>query len=278
VTKIALATSRRDLPPSDQALAHALSRRGVDVHAVIWSDSQCRWQEFDLVVVRSCWDYHLRVREFLAWIALLEGSGVLVLNSPDLIRWNSDKTYLGDLAANGIAIPDTVFLKSTEEDLDLEEVCATRGWSSAVVKPLISASAHGTERRRSGSVRGPAMVQRYVPSIETEGEWSLVYFGDRFSHAVVKRPRSGDFRVQSAFGGTVDVLRPPEQLTQFATRVLSCLGGRSVFARVDVVLEGPSVQLMELEVIEPELFLNLVPGTSDHLAEVIHCRLLQAVR
>jgi glutathione synthase/RimK-type ligase-like ATP-grasp enzyme len=241
---------------------------------VIWSGRQQDWRKFDAVVVRSCWDYHLRAHEFLEWIALLERSGVLVLNSPDLIRWNADKIYLGELASAGIAMPDTVFVESGME-LDLAKVCASRGWGSAVVKPTISASAYCTERRCSGRVRGPAMVQQYIAAIETAGEWSLVYINGKFSHAVLKKPRAGDFRVQIAFGGTARAEQPSRKLLMFAEVVLSRCAWPATFARVDIIADGPSIQLMELEVIEPELFLDLAPGSSRHLASAIRDDLFQ---
>lgn len=272
--RIAIATSKSPLPASDQALAVALAEEGFDVQPVIWSGAQQDWQVFDAVVVRSCWDYHLRAEEFLEWIALLERSGVAVVNSPALIRWNANKVYLGELAVAGIAMPDTVFVESGME-LDLTKVCASRGWGSAVVKPTISASAYCTERRCSGRVRGPAMVQQYIAAIETAGEWSLVYINGKFSHAVIKKPQAGDFRVQFAFGGTVRVAEPYWELLVFAEAVLNRLAWPSSFARVDIVADGASMQLMELEVIEPELFLDLVPGSSRRLASAIRDDLFQ---
>jgi glutathione synthase/RimK-type ligase-like ATP-grasp enzyme len=276
VIRIAIATSKSELPTSDQALAIALAEQAFYARPVIWSRTQQDWQEFDVVMVRSCWDYHLRVEEFLAWIALLERTSITVLNSPDLIRWNANKIYLAELAATGITMPETIFVESGVE-LDLTEVCMSRGWPSAVVKPTVSASAHRTERRCTGLVRGPAMVQQYIAAIETVGEWSLVYFNHQFSHAVIKKPDAGDFRVQTSFGGTVRVAQPSRELLAFAEAILSRLAWPAMFARVDIVADGPSIQLMELEVIEPELFLDLVPGSSRRLASTIRDRLLQIV-
>lgn len=277
VTRLALATSQKQLPASDLMLIRALTDEGLDVRHAIWSEPHQSWQEFDAVLVRSCWDYHLRAEEFLRWVTMLERQGMLVLNDPDLIRWNANKVYLRELAADGIAVPKAIFVESHGRQLDLQQICAARGWSGAVVKPLISASAHCTELRCSGLVRGPAMVQQYVATIETEGEWSLVYFNHHFSHAVVKKPRSGDFRVQSAFGGTVRVAQPSRQLLGFAEDVLDRLVRPAMFARVDIVVEEPFVRLMELEVIEPELFLSLVPGSSERLAAEIRSYLSQVL-
>jgi glutathione synthase/RimK-type ligase-like ATP-grasp enzyme len=137
------------------------------------------------------------------------------------------------------------------------------------VKPLISASAYGTERRSDGIAHGPLMIQEYLPEIETDGEWSLMYFHGVFSHAVRKRARSGDFRVQSDFGGTTEIATPPRKFLKIAHEALELLPSRPVFARVDMVERGSSPLLMELELIEPELFLTLADHAAHGLALAI---------
>ena len=256
------------MPSGDQALAIVLAEQGLDVHPAIWSRAQAKWDEFDAVVVRSCWDYHLREPQFFDWISLLERAGIVVLNPPVLLRWNASKTYLAEMAAAGIAIPETVFVGPAME-ADLAEVCQSRKWRTAVVKPIVSASAHRTQRAGSGRVIGPAMIQQYIEAIETAGEWSLIYVNGEFSHAVIKRPRTGDFRVQTEFGGSVTVEQPSRELLDFAESALARLPWPAVFARVDIVADQSSMRLMELEVIEPELFLHLVPGSSQRLASAI---------
>lgn len=271
---IAIATSKTELPRSDQALVASLADQRVRVCPVIWSSTDLDWREFDIVVIRSCWDYHLRCKEFFLWISSLEDQGILVLNPPLLLRWNANKIYLDKLAASGVAIPETLFIEPSIE-VDLGQICQSRGWREAVVKPTISASAYRTELRCSGVVRGPAMVQEYIEAIETEGEWSLVYISGEFSHAVLKKPRAGDFRVQTNLGGTVTALQAPREIQAFAETVLKRLSSTAVFARVDIVDNGLSLLLMELEVIEPELFLDLAPGSSLRLASAIRAYIFQ---
>lgn len=265
---VALATSLGELPPSDKLLAAALTAKGFDVRAAIWSNTQVAWREFDAVIIRSCWDYHLRAAEFLQWINFLQQSRIALVNSADLIRWNADKIYLAELIAAGIATPESVFLDEGEQ-LDLAALCAERNWLAAVVKPRISASAYRTERRSSGVASGPAVIQRYVSAVENTGEWSLVFFNGEFSHAVIKKPRAGDFRVQQELGGTAEIAQAPDATLKFAATVLSRLPSPAIFARVDVVADANEILLMELEVIEPELFLDLSPGSADTLASVI---------
>ncbi len=266
--RIAIATSEPQLPPSDVALSAALIKNGAAVSPVVWHSSDIEWRGFDCVVVRSCWDYHLRLNEFLEWIERVEQSGVTMLNSPNLIRWNANKRYLRELASAGVAIPDTVWVRSGEQ-VDIEKLCETRGWPAAVVKPLVSESAYGTERLARGVVRGPNMIQEYLSSIETEGEWSLLYFGGRFSHAARKRPRRDDFRVQMEFGGTVEPGTPDAAMLEFAEDALSHLPEAAAIARVDILTEERGSVLMEMEVIEPELFIACDPGADERAAHAV---------
>lgn len=266
--RVALATSQVSPPPGDLALADALRRRGAHPTLPVWSAAGLDWSAFDVVVIRSCWDYHLRLDEFLAWLAAVDAASVRVVNAPDLVRWNARKTYLQELATRDIAVPDTEWLDDHDE-VEVAALCAGRGWPEAVVKPVVSASAHGTERRTTGQVRGPALVQRFVPAVESEGEWSSIYLGGCHSHDVRKRPRRADFRVQAEYGGTVEILPAPRTVRAFSDRVLAALPSMPSLARVDVVQDGARPLLMEVEVIEPELYLDLVPGAADRAAAVI---------
>jgi len=191
-----------------------------------------------------------------------------VLNPLSLIRWNLNKRYLKELSGAGVGIPSTVWVEPGEE-FELAAVCRSHGWQSAVVKQLISASAHGAERRKHGLVTGPAMIQEYLASIQTRGEWSLMYFGGRFSHAVRKRPRDGDFRVQTEFGGTVETAHPGRPMRAFAEMALARLPEPAPIARVDVLPDRGGYVLMELEVIEPELFLDSAHGSKYRAASAV---------
>ena len=261
--RIAIATSEVVLPPSDAELAAAFRAQGVDARPVIWSLAGVPWREFDAVLVRSCWDYHLREAEFLEWLGSLEG--VRVLNDPRLIRWNLNKSYLREL---GVAIPDTVWVGAGEE-ADVAAICAARGWARAVVKPLVSASAYRTAVMAEGIALGEVMVQEFLRAIETDGEWSLMWFDHEFSHAVRKRPGAGDFRVQMEHGGSAEAAVPDAELLEFTARAMARLPYRAAWARVDVVRDGDRLLLMELEAIEPELFLGSCKGAAERLVEVV---------
>ena len=271
--QLALAVSQQppELPAGEQALLAAFAGLGIAASAEIWS-SGVDWSRFQAVVIRSCWDYHLRVDEFREWIHQLEARKIPVINPAELIRWNIDKHYLHELSERGVTIPDTLWLGHGER-IDLRELCHAHGWPSAVVKPLISASAYRTERKSAGVVEGPLLVQEYVAEIESGGEWSLMYFQGAFSHAVRKRASEGDFRVQKEFGGTAEAAAPPSKVRDAAEAAIRALARRPVFARVDLVERGPSVVLMELELIEPELFVTHAPGAARRLALAIQSAL-----
>ncbi len=242
------------IPPGDRLLRRELIAAGHRASHAVWSSKTENWKAFDAVIIRSCWDYHLRPKAFLDWIASLEAERIPVINAPALIRWNFDKRYLAALARAGIAIPDTVWLEPGES-LDIAAYRRLHGWSAAVVKPFVSASAHRTRVRYRGLARGPALVQRFVPEIQTAGEWSLIFFAGTFSHAVRKLPASGDFRVQMEYGGSAAPARPTAAVLTFARRVLALSPVPPAFARIDIVHTAAGPVLMELELIEPELFL-----------------------
>lgn len=241
---IASSKSGPDIPAGDLLLRQAFEQAGHTAQQVVWSDHRVDWRAFDFVVIRSCWDYHLRPAEFLWWLG---GLAVPVVNVPSLIRWNLNKRYLLALEQRGITIAATVWL-------EVGEKCEI-GARKVVVKPLISASAYQTQVMSEGVAQGPAMVQEFVEEVATDGEWSLMYFGAEFSHAVLKKPAAGDFRVQQEYGGTAVAMAPPEEALRFGAHVIAAAPSTPALARVDMVLTARGPLLMELELIEPELFL-----------------------
>jgi len=282
VTRIALATyaSLPGLNDDDRLLIPALAELGVTAAPAVWDSPDVCWEECRAVLVRSCWDYHRRLPEFLAWIDRLEQSGVALWNAAAVLRWNSHKAYLRDLAARGVPIVPTRWLERGDHT-HLVAVLGWEGWPDAVVKPAVSASATGTWRTSSATAAadqgrldallrgGDAMVQPFIPEVADPGEWSLVFLGGRFSHAVLKRPAAGDYRVQWEFGGSALATEPPDHLIADAERVLAATPGDTVYARVDGVERDGRLLLMELELIEPHLFLGWDPRTAGRLARVI---------
>jgi glutathione synthase/RimK-type ligase-like ATP-grasp enzyme len=265
--RIAFVTCERlpQIAEDDRLAAEALAARGATVAARVWTDPAVRWEEFDAVVIRSAWDYHLRSAEFLGWLDRLEAVSARVWNPPPLLRWNLDKAYLEELAARGVS---TVPMRRVQRRacVSLATILAEAGWDDAVVKPAISASAYRTFRTTDKEAEqlfsrlleeGDALVQHYQPEVVGEGEWSFCFFGGSFSHAVLKRPRKGDFRTQTELGGSRRLMPPPALVVTEAARALACLPSIPLYARVDGIRCGGEFRLMELELIEPVLHFDL---------------------
>jgi hypothetical protein len=282
VARAALATYAKlpTLNDDDGLLISALGELGVTAVPAVWDSPDVRWEEFPTVLVRSCWDYHRRLREFLAWIDRLEQSGVALWNRPALLRWNSHKAYLRDLATHGVPVVPTRWLARGDRT-ELAELLRREGWRDAVIKPAVSASATGAWRTSAARATADqprldellqgwdVMVQPFMPDVVEPGEWSIVFLGNRFSHAVLKRPASGDYRVQWEFGGSALAAAPPDHLIADAERVLAATPGETVYARVDGVERDGRLLLMELELIEPHLFLGWDRGAAGRLAAAL---------
>ena len=277
----------------DRLLRDALVARGAEVDARPW-DARADWASYHRLVLRSCWNFHHRPQEFLLWVdEVKERHDGSLRNAPALVRWSVDKRYLQDLDAHGVAIVPTIWVNVGDGEAvpNLDELIAAEGWTGgAVVKPAISATAHETWRVAADD--GPShqarfealldkspsgvMVQPFLPEIQEDGEWSLVFLGGEFSHAVVKRPADGDFRVQHDFGGTVERRDPEASLIEEARAVLRAAARATntevdeiLYARVDGIVRNAGLLLMELEVIEPMLFFSHAPGAAARMAELI---------
>lgn len=287
---IALATyaALPGLAADEHPLIEALAAHGIRAVPAVWDDPAVDWDDFAGVIIRSCWDYHLRPVEFFDWIDRVARRGVPIRNSPAILRWNSRKTYLHDLAIGGVRTVPTLWLLGNDgrpATASLQSILADTGWENAVVKPVVSASAHDTwkvsrsdvrenavvhdERLRRLIARHGVMVQPFVPEIEANGEWSLLFLGGSFSHAVLKRAAAGDFRVQREFGGTHETVTPPPSVLRQAERALRSAPGDTLYARVDGVLIDGDLVVTELELLEPSLFLDAEPNAPERFAAAI---------
>jgi glutathione synthase/RimK-type ligase-like ATP-grasp enzyme len=244
--------------------ATALEAAGFRVEPRPWTDLG-DLAGVDVVLPLVAWGYHLRFGEWCALLDRMAQPGApLMLNPPALLRWNSDKAYLAELAAAGVP----AVASRTVDALDEAALAAARDTfgGELVVKPLVSASADDTFRIGPNdpvpaSVHGRRMlVQPYMPSIASQGEYSLMLFGGQFSHAIVKRPKPGDFRVQPHLGGSETPCAPPQGAIALAQAALAAAPAPATYARVDMVEgENGALQIMELELIEPALWLQHSP-------------------
>ena len=271
--KVALATSSRwpQLAPEEATLLPELAARGVDAVPAVWSDPTIDWLQFDRVVIRSCWDYHRRLDEFLRWIEAVPS----LRNPAEVVRRNSHKSYLLELEQKGVRIPATVLIRKGAGG----DTRAPMIPGPVIVKPAVSASAYETHLFDTyddglGDMQRLArdhdvVVQEFVPDVIEDGEWSLIYFDRRFSHAVKKAPKAGDFRVQQELGGSALPATASETLLRTGKRALDSVEGELLYARVDLVSTAKGPLLMELELIEPSLFLATDPEATSRFAAAI---------
>jgi glutathione synthase/RimK-type ligase-like ATP-grasp enzyme len=268
------------LNADDRLLASALEDLGLRADAVSWDDAGVDWPPYSAIVLRSTWDYHHRVAEFHAWIDRLAAAGAALWNAPSILRWNTNKRYLARMSHPILRPPPTVILDRGSA-VDLGALLDARGWDEAVMKPAISADGFSTERTaRSRAAadqaalnamlaHGDVLIQTLVPEIRTGGEISLMFFGGVFSHAVNKRPQDGEFRVQERLGGRIVPTDPPRTLIDHARNLLESWAPGTLYARVDVVMAGENPILMEIELVEPSLYLAHDPPAAERLARAV---------
>ncbi len=268
------------LSDDDRLLLPELTRLGIEGVPVDWSNGEADWKAFDAVVLRSCWDYHLRAEEFLVWVNRLEGASVRLWNSPRVIRWNVEKGYLLALEQSGIPVVPTRWVGPGSAP-PLPALLGETGWDRVVIKPSISASAHNTWRSSHREAvaddtrfqemvrRQRTMVQPYIQEVESRGEWSLFYFGGNYSHAVVKRPKPGDFRVQHELGGVYERREPDALLIDQGRRALQAAPDQCLYGRVDGFEIEDRFVLLELELLEPSMALAYDPGAPGRFARAI---------
>jgi glutathione synthase/RimK-type ligase-like ATP-grasp enzyme len=250
-----------------------LVERGLAAAFVCWDDPDARWPAAGVVVVRSTWDYFDRLDAFLGWVDYV--ASVTTLHNPaPTIRWNSHKGYLLDLEARGVDVVPTRLVRAGEH--------ATLGPGRHVVKPAVSAGAERTTRfATQGDLDAitavdDALVQPYLADIEQRGELSIVCVSGVPSHTVRKLPAAGDFRTQEHHGAGIEAIDLHDTHRVFATKALAAIDAVPLYARVDAVETPAGLQLMELELIEPTLWLRWYPPAAGVLADAIAAELARS--
>lgn len=246
------------------AEADALVSAGAEVDPIAWTEAH-DFSAYDLILPLVVWGYHLRYTEWLGFLARLEAERLPVANPPQLLRWNSDKAYLAELEEKGVSTVPSIVAPALDQR-SLAAASERFGTRMLVIKPPVSASAADTYRispheQIPALVLGKRMIaQPYVEAIADEGEYSLMLFDGVPSHCVVKRPKRGDFRVQPHLGGVARLCEAPEGAEQLAKTALAAAPAAAIYARVDMIRgAGGELQIMELELVEPALFLHLAP-------------------
>ena len=280
MSSVHLYVSRNALPPSqdDQQLAAALARRGASVQIVAWDDRRENWP--DLGIICSTWDYTTRFAEFSAWLPVAARHCAL-LNPLPLLRRSIDKRYLLDLAESGVPTIPTKLCSSRPEEI--RAAALDEEWHHIVLKPLVSAGGRHVLRSTPDAVPdlpppvtgAPEgwLVQPLLPGI-SQGEYSCTFIAGELSHTVLKRPATDEFRVQARFGGRTSRVTAPDEVGTVATRAVQSLGPDHLYARVDVVTDPDlGALIMEVEMVEPDLFLRFYEPASERLAEAALARL-----
>lgn len=265
----------------------ALAARGWEGCEIAWDRPNVDWSEFAAVVIRSTWDYTKRSAEFLQALEVIERSGTLLLNSLATVRWNLDKHYLRELEQRGVPIVPTSWLPRLNSRAELLPLFEQFQTMELVVKPTIGANADDAFRLRQDDPANwesveqvyrerPLQAQPFLESIVSEGEYSLFYFDGVFSHAVLKRPATGDFRVQEEHGGQISASNPATEIKQAAERAMAALPEPVLYGRVDLVrLADDSWRVIEIELIEPSLYFPYAPESIERFVAALDRRLEQ---
>ena len=264
----------------EQLLKAALEKQGLSVDITYWDDSSYKWNQTKCILFRTIWDYFKRFEEFFLWLEEIKDQTKLI-NSYDLIKWNINKHYLKDLQEKGIQIVPTFFADKNCAQ-SLYNISRINKWPDLVIKPAISASAFKTYKILNGEINAKEklfqelvhqrdmLVQPYIKTIEEFGEASLMVFDGNFTHAVLKKAKPGDFRVQDDFGGTVNSYDPTKEEILFAEKVFQSCKSMPLYGRVDIVWdENRNFYLSELEIIEPELWIRKYPKSAERIAEAV---------
>ncbi len=264
----------------DQLLQSALARHGITSVRIDWASSDVDWSQFRCAVFRTTWDYFERRHEFTAWLNHIRRQTRLC-NDAALIDWNMDKHYLADLEAKGIPIVPSKFIERGST-VTLHELLDESEWDEAIIKPCISGAARHTYRinRETATPLEPVVrqllteesliLQPFQQSVMDHGEDTLMLFNGQFTHAVKKVPKTGDFRVQDDHGGTVHPHEPSDAQIEFAQQAMAACASAPAYGRVDLVRDNDgNLAVMELELIEPELWLRNHPPAATAFAAAI---------
>jgi glutathione synthase/RimK-type ligase-like ATP-grasp enzyme len=264
----------------DVLVKQALENKGLRIARTNWDNPDFNWSETRYIIFRTTWDYFNRFAEFSNWLKKVSTQTKLI-NPLETIYWSLDKHYLRDLELKGIRIPHTVFIEPGEKR-SLTEIVKTTGWNELVIKPAISGAARHTYRLNEHNIAEheaifkeliqseSMLLQEFQHTILTKGEVAFMLFGGRYSHAVLKKAKQGDYRVQDDFGGSVHDYTPTAEEISFAEKTVAACNPVPVYARVDVIWDNDNrLCVSELELIEPELWFRTCQSAAELFAEEV---------
>lgn len=264
----------------DHLLFEPLERLGWKAEQVSWRNKDVDWNGYDVVIIRSPWDYHEDPDSFFRTLREIDRSSALLENNLSIVEWNSNKRYLLDLQNSGVNIVPTLWKESFKSG-DLDSFFNHFSANEIIIKPVVGANAYDTfriqQKERDNYLpkltslfsERPFLVQPFIPRVVTEGEFSLFYFGNTYSHTILKTPKPDDFRVQEEHGGRLLLVKPEEEMLNIGDQILELITPEPLYSRIDLVRSGQnSFLLMELELIEPSLYFNMDPESPERFAAV----------
>ena len=264
----------------DDLAISPLEELGWKVETVSWRDASVDWNDFEIVVIRTPWDYQRSPDEFLSVLEKIDSSSARLENPLDVVKWNLDKRYLRDLESRGLPIVPTIW-DGVYDQRVFYRWMADLGCDELIIKPTVSATAEHTYRLgefdpslvETFSTR-PFMVQPFLENIVTEGEFSLFYFNGEYSHTILKSPKTDDFRVQEEHGGLITAVEPTPELSNAGRKAFEMIKPPPLYARVDLVRDDENeFALIELELIEPALYLRMDADAPARFAAAIDKRM-----
>ena len=266
----------------DNLIVKPLGELGWECDFIPWDSTSINWDDFDAVIIRSTWNYQQKEKLFFKTLQSIEASSATLYNSLDTVKWNINKRYLLELERENISIIPTKLYDSFDFEI-VSHLFSFFNENELVIKPCVSANADDTfilEQSKMENLksvlegtfsRRDFLVQPLIESIKSEGEYSLIYFGNRLSHVLLKTPKNGDFRVQEEHGGILKAIKKPESsLIDFGNKVMGTIPYQCLYSRVDVVRGSDNYLLMEVELIEPSLYFNMDSKSPQMFAEVFN--------
>lgn len=254
----------------DDKLLNFLKEKGLKIEKVIWNDPEINWQDYNLAILKSPWDYFDLIADFYDWLNQLAAKKVRLLNPIEVVKWNTNKLYLKEIEVAGLKITPSTFIQKAER-VNLNDFFGKFGVDKLIVKPCVSGGAKNTFKVTADNVvavnqklnellqEEDFIVQPFLPEILENGEWSFIFFNGVYSHSLIKQAKPGDFRVQPAHGGSVHPQNPSQDQIIIAQQYIDLFAKNCLYARVDGTFVNGDFLLMELELIEPFLFLNTDP-------------------
>lgn len=278
-----------DITEDDQLTADELKRRyDILVEPLSWDGpvSPETLRSFDLLVIRSTWNYYRKYEQFRAWLNILASRGIPILNPVKLMLWNADKNYLRELSEKGFPIAETFWLEKGST-VNLQELIESVGFPEVILKPVVSAGAWQTwripaeeaasyqEKADEILATNDAILQPFFKEIIDEGEYSLTFFGDKYSHTTLKQPDNGDYRVQREHGGSYYATEANEEWIKLGEQLIQALPYSPLYTRLDGIRRNGKFEILEVELLEPDLYTRFHEGAPTRFADAIVDRIEQ---